>query len=81
VVATWVIAPPLAYDAYVLHETGSRVIVPAWYGDVEDPLPSWIARRPVFVAGTPEGDVDGFHLERMPTHTELYRVLRNEPQR
>jgi 4-amino-4-deoxy-L-arabinose transferase-like glycosyltransferase len=74
ILATWVIAPPLAYDAYVLHQTGTRAIVPSWYGDQGDRIPVWLAAQPVFVAGTPEGSVRGYHLERMPTHTELYRV-------
>lgn len=74
VIATWVIAPPLTYDAYVLHQTGTRAIVPSWYGDQVDRIPGWVRAQPVFVAGTPEGSVPGYHLERMPTHTELYRV-------
>jgi 4-amino-4-deoxy-L-arabinose transferase-like glycosyltransferase len=77
VVATWVMAPPLAYDAYVLHETGRRTIVPDWYGDTENELGGWMRDRAVFVAGTPEGSVAGFHLERMPVKTALYRVVRN----
>lgn len=75
VIATWVIAPPLAYDDYVLHQAAQRLIVPAWYGDEIDVLPRWSAMRPVYVAGTPEGSVPGYHLERMPTHVELYRVV------
>ena len=74
VIATWVIAPPLAYDAYVLGQTGARVIVPSWYGEQTDRVPQWIRMRPLFVAGTPQGSVPGYHLERMPTQTELYRV-------
>ena len=74
VIATWVIAPPLAYDAYVLRVTGARAIVPSWYGDQAERIPDWVRAEPVFVAGTPEGSVPGYHLERMPTHTELYRV-------
>ncbi len=74
VIATWVIAPPLAYDDYVLGETGARAIVPSWYGEQIDRVPQWIRIRPIFVAGTPQGSVPGFHLERMPTQTELYRV-------
>jgi 4-amino-4-deoxy-L-arabinose transferase-like glycosyltransferase len=73
-IATWVIAPPLAYDAYVLRRTGARAIVPSWYGDQIDHIPDWVRVQPVFVAGTPEGSVPGYHLERMPTHAELYRV-------
>jgi 4-amino-4-deoxy-L-arabinose transferase-like glycosyltransferase len=80
VVATWVIAPPLAYDAYVEHAAAQRAIVADWYGNVVDELPGWAARRPVFVAGTPEGSVDGYHLERLRTTTELYRVVRDSTQ-
>jgi hypothetical protein len=76
VIATWVFAPPLAYDAYVLHQTGARTIVASWYGDQIDRLPQWIALHPVYVAGTPQGSVPGYSLERMPTHVELYRVER-----
>jgi len=74
VIATWVIAPPLAYYDYVLGQTGARVIVPSWYGEQIDRVPQWIRMRPLFVAGTPQGSVPGYHLERMPTQTELYRV-------
>jgi hypothetical protein len=76
IIADWVIAPPLAYDAYVLHQTGKRAIVASWYGDQIDRLPLWFAAHPVYVAGIPEGSVPGFRLERMPTHAELYRVMR-----
>jgi Protein of unknown function (DUF2723) len=74
IIATWVIAPPLAYDAYVLRRTGQRTIVASWYGDQIDSVPHWTALHPVYVAGTPQGSVPGFRLERMPTHAELYRV-------
>jgi 4-amino-4-deoxy-L-arabinose transferase-like glycosyltransferase len=77
VIATWVIAPVLAYDDYVMHATGDRVLIPAWYGDEDDRIPGWVALRPVFVAGTPEGSVPGYHLERVPTQTALYRVVRD----
>jgi hypothetical protein len=76
IIADWVIAPPLAYDAYVLHSTGERAIVASWYGDQSDLLPRWFRTHPVYVAGTPEGSVPGFRLERMPTHAVLYRVER-----
>jgi 4-amino-4-deoxy-L-arabinose transferase-like glycosyltransferase len=74
IIATWVVAPPLAYDDYVLAQTGARVIVPSWYGEQIDRVPQWVRAQPVFVAGTPQGSVPGYHLERMPTQTELYRV-------
>lgn len=74
IIATWVIAPPLAYDDYVLGETSARVIVPSWYGEQIDRIPQWVTTLPVFVAGTPQGSVPGYHLERMSTQTELYRV-------
>lgn len=77
VIATWVIAPPLAYDSYVLHQTAERTIVASWYGDQIDRLPRWMAMYPVYVAGAPEGSVPGYRLERMPTHAELYRVERS----
>ena len=77
VIATWVIAPPLAYDAYVLHRTGARTVVASWYGDQIGRIAQWTASRPVYVAGSPEGSVPGYHLERMPTHTDLYRVERD----
>jgi 4-amino-4-deoxy-L-arabinose transferase-like glycosyltransferase len=78
VIATWVIAPVLAYDDYVLHTTANRVVIPAWYGDEEDRIPDWESQRPLFVAGTPQGSVAGHHLERMPTRTALYRVVRDQ---
>jgi hypothetical protein len=74
-VATWVLAPPLAYTTYVQHATGDRIVISAWYGDTADELCAWIARRPVYVVGTPEGSVPGFHLERLDARTKLYRVV------
>lgn len=74
-VATWVFAPPLAYCAYVEHRLGSRIVDPAWIGDESERLASWTAVRPVFVVGTPQGSIPGFHLERLATRTEVYRVV------
>jgi hypothetical protein len=75
IVSTWVLAPPLAYAAYVERSIGHRTIVPAWYGDTSDLLARWTRTRPVFVAGTPEGSVTDFRLERLSSQTELYRVV------
>ena len=75
VVSTWVLSPVLAYTAYVEHSAGHRTIVPAWYGETGDVLARWARTRPVFVAGTPEGSVADFRLERLRSHTELYRVV------
>jgi hypothetical protein len=74
-VATWILGPPLAYTAYVEHAAGKRVVISAWYGDTADRMRSWVARRPVYVVGKPEGSVPGFHLERLAARTELYRVV------
>jgi hypothetical protein len=74
-VADWVLAPALAYTGYVEHATGGRILVPAWYGDVDEYLPQWVARAPVYVVGTPQGSVKGFRLERTPAHTQLYHVV------
>jgi hypothetical protein len=74
-VASWVLAPPLAYAAYVERATGGRVVISAWYGETEPNLRRWIARgRPVYVIGRPLGSVPGFYLERLASRTELYRV-------
>ena len=75
-VATWVLAPPLAYDAYVEHGIGDRIVDAAWLGDEADALPMLLAKRPVYIVGTPEGIAPGFRLERLGTRTELYRVVR-----
>lgn len=75
-VASWVLAPPLAYRTYVDHATGDRTIVPAWYGETADVLGQWMRRRPVYVVGTPEGSVDGFRLERLTALPDFYRVER-----
>ena len=75
-VATWVLAPPLAYDAYVEHGIGDRIVDAAWLGDEADALPMLLAKRPVYIVGTPEGTAPGFRLERLGTRTELYRVVR-----
>jgi hypothetical protein len=74
-IASWVLAPALAYTAYVQHAAGGRVVVSAWYGDEQDRLREWMARRPVYVVGTPEGSVPGLRLERLDARTELYRVV------
>ncbi|HET9030110.1 MAG TPA: DUF2723 domain-containing protein [Candidatus Aquilonibacter sp.] len=81
VVADWILAPPLAYRAYVDRATANRTIVAAWYYEVGDMLPAWTAHRPVYIAGTPEGSVDGFRLERLSTNPDLYRVEREAAQR
>jgi hypothetical protein len=75
VISTWVLAPPLAYAAYVEHSAGHRTIVPAWYGDTADVLARWMRERPVYVVGTPEGSVPGFRLEPLATYTGLLRVV------
>lgn len=75
IVSTWVLAPPLAYAAYVEGSVGHRTIVPAWYGDTADVLVKWVRSRPVYVCGKPEGSVADFRLERLGSHTELYRVV------
>ncbi len=80
IVASWTLAPALAYRAYVDRAAGRRTIVPAWIGDVEDHVDGWSARRAVFVVGTPEGSVRGFRLERLFAHPELYRVQRTTAQ-
>ena len=80
VVATWTLAPPLAYRAYVDRAAGHRTIVPAWFGETADLLESWSVHRPVFVVGTPEGSVRGFRLERLSAQPELYRVERTTAQ-
>ena len=74
-IASWVLAPALAYESYVAHGLGDRVVDSAWFGEARDVLPRWIRRRPVYVVGTPEGSVPGFRLERIATQTELYRVI------
>lgn len=76
VVADWTLAPPLAYEAYVDRRAGSRTILAYWYGEIGNVLPTWPAQRPVFVAGTPEGSVAGFRLERISAYPSLYRVKR-----
>ncbi len=76
VVATWTLAPPLAYRAYVDRAVGHRTIVSAWFGETAGALDAWSVHRPVFIAGTPEGSVPGFRLERLSAQTELYRVER-----
>ena len=75
-VSTWVLAPVLAYGAYVERSTGARTVVPAWYGDTENLLGRWMHDRPVYVVGHPEGSVEGFRLERVGTRTELYVVVK-----
>lgn len=74
-VSTWVLSPALAYDAYVNHSLEQRIVDAAWIGDEVDLLPRWLRTRPVYVVGSPEGSVPGFRLERIPTHTQLYRVF------
>ena len=80
VVASWTLAPALAYRAYVDGAAGHRTIVPAWVGEVADRLDGWSARRAVFVVGTPEGSVHSIRLERLSAQPELYRVERTTAQ-
>jgi len=76
-IASWTLAPPLAYVDYVEHGTGGRAIVPAWYGEIATQLPGWVSRRRVYVVGIVQGKVAGYRLERLPTHTLLSFVVRN----
>jgi Protein of unknown function (DUF2723) len=76
IVAGWTEAPALAYASYVEHASGHRLIVPSWYGEVADQLGGWMRQRPTYVAGEAQGSVPGFRLERLPTHTLLYHVVR-----
>ena len=61
-VANWTVAPPLAYASYVEHRTDQRVVVAAWPAEVEDLIPAWSQRRPVYV------------IERSPSHVRIHRV-------
>ena len=74
-IATWVLAPPLAYATYVERSAGNRTVVPAWYGDSENRLAGWMKQRPVYVVGSPMGSVEGFRLKRVAASTELYAVV------
>jgi Protein O-mannosyl-transferase TMEM260-like len=75
-VASWTLAPTLAYRIYVDRAGGDRTVLAGWYGDVADRVGAWSAHRPVYVVGTPEGSVPGFRLERLSAYPELYRVER-----
>jgi hypothetical protein len=78
-IATWVLAPPLAYTAYVQHSAGNRVVISAWYAQTAPFLRRWAAGgRAVYVIGEPVGSVPGFRLEPLAARTQLYRVVPNQ---
>ena len=75
IIATWVIAPPLAYDA--LRPAARPALARSSHRGTaikSTAYRSGLRNARCIVAGTPQGSVPGYHLERMPTHAELYRV-------
>lgn len=77
IVAPWLWAAPLAYEAYVEHRGGERIVVAAWLRDVARKVPAWTNTRPVFIAGQIFGHPPrGYRLERLRGTPPLWRVSR-----
>ncbi len=76
-VAPWQQATALAYGEYVERRLGRRIIDSAWYGEDEDYIPKWTARYPVYVVGSPWGQVKGYTLRAVAKNPDIYRVVKN----
>jgi hypothetical protein len=78
IVAPWAYATPLAYDAYVEHGFGDRIVDAAWLSDDVEHVPQWLRQRPVYVVYLPWGDLPrGLRLQRIPgADPALYRIVR-----
>jgi hypothetical protein len=74
VVANWLDAPPLAYAAYVERSFGSRIVEPAWLGDVAAKLPLWMKERPVFAVGDGQS-APGYRLAAVSKRSSVSRVV------
>ncbi|MGR4065716.1 MAG: protein O-mannosyl-transferase family [Vulcanimicrobiaceae bacterium] len=74
-VATWVYAPALAYATYVEGSMGGRTLDAAWLADDARYVPGWIKTRPVYVVGTPSGDIPGFRLESRSSREPLFEIV------
>ena len=59
IVATWDLATPLAYRAYVEHGLGRRIVVCALPGDFGYLYPRWLRERQVAVVGDAPPHVPG----------------------
>jgi hypothetical protein len=77
-VATWLYAPPLAYEAYVRHVTGRRILDTAFVSDDAQYLKRWLSSRPVYVVGDPDQPLPGYEFREVELHPPMYKVLENK---
>jgi 4-amino-4-deoxy-L-arabinose transferase-like glycosyltransferase len=83
VIAPWVYSTPLAYAAYVRHETGDRILVCAQIEDIASMLPTWLRHRPVYAILESKPTIDQrtglvrrFGVNPVVAHDpKLYRIL------
>lgn len=73
-IASWQVATPLAYAAYVENRLQHRILDAAWLADDARYVPGWLRSRPVYVIGTRYGHVPGYHLHRIATGPNIYRI-------
>ncbi|MBV9736609.1 MAG: DUF2723 domain-containing protein [Candidatus Eremiobacteraeota bacterium] len=78
IMAPWAYATPLAYDAYVEHGFGDRIVDAAWLSDDVEYVPRWLRQRPVYVVYLPWGDLPrGYGLQRIVgAEPPLYRIVK-----
>lgn len=75
-IAPWLFATPLAYEAYVNHGLGDRIVDAAWLADEAGNVPRWTKIRPVFVVGKLFGSVPGYRTVRIPGSPDLWKVVK-----
>lgn len=75
-IASWQVATPLAYAAYVTHRLQARTLDAAWLSQDAAHVPRWLRTRPVYVVGTRFGSVPGYHLVRIAKGPSIYRIER-----
>jgi hypothetical protein len=75
-IAPWLFATPLAYEAYVNHGLGDRIVDAAWLADEAANVPRWSKTRPVFVVGRLFGQVPGYRTVKIPGSPDLWKLVK-----
>jgi 4-amino-4-deoxy-L-arabinose transferase-like glycosyltransferase len=76
-IAPWLFATPLAYEAYVNRGLGDRIVDAAWLADEAENVPRWSKTRPVFVVGKLFGNVPGYRTVRIPGSPDIWKIVKN----